>query len=92
MNKSLFKVFSLITILALLLMAVPMQSAQAISGYCISQVMVAWETHLHSRFHTTRHIGEHVSFTIWLVNSNMQSANGTGGLGTGSSNPDHYLC
>ena len=39
MNKSLFKVFSLITILALVLMALPMQSAQAISTtIVISQV------------------------------------------------------
>ena len=39
MNKSLFKVFSLITILALMLMAVPMQSAQAVSTtIVISQV------------------------------------------------------
>ena len=39
MNKSLFKVFSVITILALMLMALPMQSAQAISTtIVISQV------------------------------------------------------
>ena len=44
MNKKIFKVFSFVTMLALMLAALPMQSAQAVStGVVISQVYVGEE-------------------------------------------------
>src|SRR5688572_7029538 len=81
MNKSLFKVFSLVTILALMMMALPMQSVQAVSpNIVISQVYGgggnAGATYTHDFIELFNRGTSSVSLAGWSVQ--YTSATGTG--------------
>ena len=87
MNKNLFKVFSSITILALMLAAVPMQSAQALSpDIVISQVYGgggnSGATYTHDFIELFNRGTSSVSLAGWSVQ--YASATGTGNFGSSS--------
>ena len=87
MNKNLFKVFSSITILALMLAAVPMQIAQAISpDIVISQVYGgggnSGATYTHDFIELFNRGASSVSLAGWSLQ--YASATGTGNLGANS--------
>ncbi len=87
MNKSLFKMFSVITILALMLMALPMQSAQAVSpDIVISQVYGgggnSGATYTHDFIELFNRGTSAVSLAGWSVQ--YASATGTGNFGANS--------
>ena len=103
MNKSLFKAFSVITILALMLMALPMQSVQAVSNtIVISQVYGGGgntgATYTHDFIELFNRGTSAVSLAGWSVQ--YTSATGTGNFGSatnlitplsGSLAPGQYL-
>ncbi len=85
MKKSLFKVFSIVTILALMLMALPMQSAQALSSdIVISQVYGgggnSGATYTHDFIELFNRGTSSVSLAGWSVQ--YASATGTGNFGS----------
>jgi len=88
MNKSMFKVFSLITILALMLMAVPMQSARALGGGSGSISLTTLGTAYTQDFNTLANTGTTNNLTIngWFLNETGSSArnNGQYAFSTGS--------
>ena len=82
MNKSLFKVFSLITILALMLMAVPMQSAQAAGTVSLTTFGSTYT----QDFNTLASSGTSSTVpTGWEFSESGTSANTIYTAGTGSS-------
>src|SRR5687768_18220605 len=87
MNKSLFKIFSIVTILALMLMALPMQSAGAVSpNIVISQIYGgggnAGATYTHDFIELFNRGTSAVSLAGWSVQ--YASATGTGNFGANS--------
>ncbi len=87
MKKSLFKAFSVITILALMLMALPMQSAQAVSSnIVISQIYGgggnSGATYTHDFIELFNRGTSPASLTGWSVQ--YASATGTGNFGANS--------
>ena len=88
MNKSLFKVFSLITILALVLMALPMQSAQALGGGSGSISLTTLGSAYTQNFDTLANTGTTNALTVngWYLNESGTAAanNGLYAAGTGS--------
>ena len=88
MNKSLFKVFSLITILALMLAAVPRQSAQALGGGSGSVSLTTLGSAYTQDFNTLANTGTTNNLTIngWYLNEAGSSSanNGQYNTGTGS--------
>ena len=75
MNKSLFKVFSLITILALVLMALPVQSAQALGGGSGSVSLTTLGSASTQNFDTLATTGTTNNLTIngWYLNETGSS-------------------
>jgi uncharacterized protein len=88
MNKSLFKVFSLITILALMLMALPMQGAQALGGGSGTISLPTLGSAYTQNFDTLANTGSTNNLTIngWYLNETGSSSanNGQYNAGTGS--------
>lgn len=88
MNKSLFKVFSLITILALMLMVMPLQSTQALGGGSGSVSLTTLGSAYTQDFNTLANTGTANNLTIngWYLNEAGSSAanNGQYNTGTGS--------
>jgi uncharacterized protein len=88
MNKRSFKVFSLITILALMLMALPMQSAGALGGGSGSISLTTLGTAYTQDFNTLANTGSTNNLTIngWYLNETGSSGsnNGQYAAGTGS--------
>ncbi|MBI5962560.1 MAG: ExeM/NucH family extracellular endonuclease [Chloroflexi bacterium] len=88
MKKSIFKVFSLITILALALMAVSIQSVQALGGGSGSVSLTALGSAYTQNFDSLANTGTANSVTIngWYLNETGTSAanNGLYNTGTGS--------
>jgi uncharacterized protein len=88
MNKRLFKVFSLITILALMLMAVPMQNAGALGGGSGSISLTTLGTAYTQDFNTLANTGasNNLNLTGWYLNESGSSSanNGQYNTGTGS--------
>jgi uncharacterized protein len=88
MNKQLFKVFSLITILALMLVAVPMQSAGAAGGGSGSISLTTLGTAYTQNFDTLANTGttNNLAITGWYLNETGTSSsnNGQYAAGTGS--------
>ncbi|HEX5637490.1 MAG TPA: lamin tail domain-containing protein, partial [Gammaproteobacteria bacterium] len=88
MNKRSFKVFSLITILALMLMAVPMQNAGALSAdVVISQVYGGGGNTGAPYTHDFIELFNRGTSTVSLAGWSVQyaSATGTGNFGVNSS-------
>jgi hypothetical protein len=89
MNKSGLKVFSVITILALMLVALPMQSVQALGGGSGSVSLTTLGTAYTQDFNTLANTGTANNLTIngWYLNEAGTSAsnNGLYAAGTGSS-------
>ncbi len=90
MNKSLVNAFSLVTVMALLLMAVPMQSAQASGGGSGSVSLTALGTAYTQDFDTLAIVGLNNDLSIngWFLDEAGTSSNNNGqyAAGTGSGN------
>jgi len=91
MNKNLFKVFSLITILALMLAALPMQSVKAVGGGSGSISLTTLGTAYTQNFDTLANTLTTNSLTIngWFLEEGNVTAtanNGQYAAGTGNSN------
>ena len=90
MNKSLFKVFSSITILALMLMALPMQNVQAAGGGSGSVSLTTLGIAYTQDFNTLANTGSTNNLIIngWYLNETGSSTtnNGLYNTGTGSGN------
>jgi uncharacterized protein len=92
MNKSLFKMFSSITILALMMMALPMQSAEAVGGGSGSISLTTLGSAYTQNFDTLANTGTTNSITVingWFLEEGNVTATANNGLyaaGTGSSN------
>ncbi|MCI0555332.1 MAG: PEP-CTERM sorting domain-containing protein, partial [Anaerolineae bacterium] len=90
MNKSLFKMFSSITILALVLMALPIQSALATGGGSGSISLTTLGSAYTQNFNTLANTGTTNSLTIngWFLDEAGTSArnNGQYAASTGSDN------
>lgn len=88
MKKSLFKAFSGITIVALMLMALPMQSAEALGGGSGSISLATLGTAYTQDFNTLANTGTTNNLTIngWYLNETGSSGsnNGQYAAGTGS--------
>jgi predicted extracellular nuclease len=88
MNKSLFKAFSVTTILALMLMTLPMQSAGALGGGSGSISLTTLGTAYTQDFNTLANTGTTNNLTIngWYLNETGSSGsnNGQYAAGTGS--------
>ena len=88
MTKTFSKVFSMITILALMLMAVPMQNAQALGGGSGSISLTTLGTAYTQDFNTLANTGTANNLTIngWYLNETGSSSanNGQYNTGTGS--------
>ena len=90
MKNNLFKVFSLLTILALTLMTVSIQSVQALGGGSGSVSLTTFGSAYTQNFDTLANTGTANSLTIngWYLNETGSSAsnNGLHNTGTGSGN------
>ncbi|MBK7453958.1 MAG: hypothetical protein IPJ46_09665 [Anaerolineales bacterium] len=88
MNKGSFKVFSLITILALMITALPLQKAQALGGGSGSVSLTTLGSAYTQNFDTLANTGTANNLTIngWYLNETGSSAsnNGQHNTGTGS--------
>src|SRR5687768_4897494 len=79
MNKSLFKIFSIVTILALMLMALPMQSAGAVSpNIVISQVYGGGGNTGATYTHDFIELFNRGTFAVSLAGWSVQYASSTG--------------
>ncbi|MBI5946067.1 MAG: ExeM/NucH family extracellular endonuclease [Chloroflexi bacterium] len=92
MNKNLFKIFSLITIMALMIMTLPMQGAQALGGGSGSISLTTLGSAYTQNFDTLANTGTTNSITIingWFLDEGNVTATANNGLyaaGTGSGN------